>query len=137
MLCDEINDDLYEVIKKYQNSVAELFPKVAKHLQVKLPISNVDWSAIGVKQIGETSCGIKYFIHGYGIAMNNGNLSVDFDIGDNGEIDGVDSWKLAEFIRKNNIKSSFNDGKNIELAMKEAVSSGHMIYSGYLLYYLS
>ena len=130
-----MNEELQSIISQYQKAVFEFFPRVAAHLDVSLPITSIEWTCIGKEQRGETTDGIRYFIHGYGIAMNDGLLKVDFDIGDEGQINGIDPWKLFEFVRENNITCSFVDGKSIERALKEAVSLNQVSFSGYQLYY--
>ena len=129
--------ELTRIISLYQDSVAELFPRLAQHLSVKLPIRNIDWTAIGGEQRGETSCGIKYFIHGYGVAMQCGTIDVDFDLGDKGQIDGIDPWKLWSFVEDSSISTSYTSAKEVETAVKSAVENGEMIYPGYMLYYLT
>lgn len=131
-----MNNELLKIIKKYQESVELLFPRVAEHLNVKLPISNIEWTGIDADQRGETSCGIRYFIHGYGIAMNDGNVKVDFDLGEKGQINGFDAWRLENFVEENNVETELSDGKQIEAAIKEAESNGEVIRSDYILCYL-
>jgi hypothetical protein len=131
-----MNADLLNLIKKYQESVELLFPRVAKHLNVELPISNREWTGIEADQRGETSCGVRYFIHGYGIAMNDGKVKVDFDLGEKGQINGFDAWRLESFVEENNIETALSDGKLIEAAIKEAESNGEVIRSEYILCYL-
>jgi hypothetical protein len=131
-----MNEELQKIIIKYQETVARLFPRVAEYPNLKLPISNTDWTGINAEQRGETPCGIKYFIHGYGIAMNDGKIKVDFDLGDEGQINGFDAWRLEGFIKDNNIETTIKNGKNIETAIKEAETSGDILFSGYILYYL-
>ncbi|MBV1909345.1 MAG: hypothetical protein KUG78_08480 [Kangiellaceae bacterium] len=132
-----MNKDLLKLIDKYNDAVKLLFPRVAEHLAVKLPISNTEWTGIGAEQRGETPCGIKYFIHGYGIAMNDGKVKVDFDLGDSGQINGFDAWRLESFVEENNIKTNLSSGKDIEAAIKLAEADGDVIFSGYILYYLN
>jgi len=131
-----MNTELLGIIAQYQNAVSNLFPKVAKHLNILLPITNTEWVGVDAEQRGETKDGIKYFMHGYGIDMTDGNIRVDFDLGEKGEINGFDAWRLSKFLEDNNIESSFVDDKEIEKELKEAEESGEIIYSGYILYYL-
>ena len=132
-----MNTELLNIINKYQSAIEVLFPKVAKHLNVELPISNNNWAGLTLEQRGVTPCGIKYFKHGYGISMNDGNMSADFDLGDKGQINGFDAWRLADFVIKNNIKTSLSNGKVIETAIADAVKTGDVTFSGYLLYYIN
>ncbi len=131
-----MNEELRTLIIQYQKTVEKLFPRVAEYLDVKLPISNNDWTCINADQRGETTCGIKYFIHGYGIAMNDGNTKIDFDLGEKGQLKGFNAWRLEGFVEDNNIETTLDNGKAIEQAIKEAESNGDVIFSGYILYYL-
>ena len=131
-----MNEDLRKLIVQYQEAIRQLFPRVAAHLNVKLPIANSEWVGLNAKQEGETSDGIKYFIHGYGITMNDGKVTVDFDLGDKGQIDGFDAGRLSRFADANRTKTRLKDVKEIDSSIKEAVASGEVMFSGYLLYYL-
>ena len=131
-----MNEELSRIIGLYQASVADLFPRLAKHLGVMLPIRNIDWTAVDGEQRGKTDCGIKYFIHGYGVSMVYGDTEVDFDLGDKGQIDGIDPWKLWSYVEDSNLKTIFCSAKEVEREVKLAVEKGEMTYSGYMIYYL-
>ena len=124
-------------IEQYQAAVKSLFPRVAAHLGVKLPISNTEWTGIDAEQRGTTSDNIQYFIHGYGIAMKDGEIKVDFDLGDQGQINGFDLWRLWGFIEDNNLKHIINSKEQLKALFEEAVAKNELIYSGYILYYLN
>lgn len=133
----DLNQELLRVIKLYQSAVEELFPRLAKHLGTNLPITNTDWAAQSYEQRGTTSCGIKYFIHGYGVCLKDQNMEVDFDLGAEGQINGIDPYKLWRFLEDSNIETSFGSSAEIEVTIKKEVEKGSMVFSGYLLYYLS
>lgn len=48
---------------------------------------------------GQLEGGISYFKHGIGCAVGLATGTVDFDFGDDGEIDGVDLDRLTGFAR--------------------------------------
>ncbi|MEO1020009.1 MAG: hypothetical protein AAFY56_20315, partial [Pseudomonadota bacterium] len=77
-----MNSDLDDLITKYVDVAAELFPSVAEHLGASTPISNMDWASLGVPQRGSTPDGIDYFKHGYGVAMTDGRRKIDLDLGE-------------------------------------------------------
>jgi len=131
-----MNQELARIIKLYQEKVEELFPRLADHLGAQLPISNREWAAQSYEQRGKTDCGISYFIHGYGVAMKIDDVDVDFDLGAEGQINGIDPWKLWYFLEDSNIKTSFSSSKEVETEVKKEVAAGNMTYSGYMLYYL-
>ena len=93
-----MNNELKRIISLYQNSVADLFPRLVKRLGVQLPIRNIDWIGINEEQRGITKCGIEYHMHGYGVSMKHGHITVDFDLGDKGQINGIDPWKLWYYL---------------------------------------
>ncbi len=96
-----MNSDLDELISKYVDVAAAMFPRVAEHLGVSPPISNMKWANLNVQQRGSTTDGINYFKHGYGVAMTDGKRKIDLDIGENGEINGFDGWRLFDFAERN------------------------------------
>jgi len=132
-----MNKKLLNIITQYQHAVADMFPRLATHLGIATPISDMDWLGLGVEQRGKTSCGIKYFIHGGGVSMKTDSAIVEFDLGGEGQIDGIDIWKLADFVQHSHIKSKLNDGTKIGKAIRKAVTMDHMFYNEEdQLYYL-
>ena len=113
-----------------------MFPRLATHLNVSLPVSNIEWTGVVGEQRGETSDAVKYFMHGYGVVMDNGQTKVDFDLGERGEIDGFDRWRLQRFVEDNSISTPLNSEHALKQAFEEAVNAGELNYSGYILYYL-
>ncbi len=79
---------------------AASIPRVAAHLGISIPVTNVDWARTRVVPgTGQTSDGIEFFKHGYGVRMSCGARVVDFDLGENGELDGFDAGRLYHFAR--------------------------------------
>lgn len=132
-----MNQELLRIIGLYQKAVEEMFPRLAKHLGICLPITNREWSNKGFEQRGETPCGINYFIHGYGVSLKKGDINVDFDLGSEGQINGIDPWKLWYHIEDSGIQTSFKSSNEVKDAIKEEVDKGNMVFSGYMLYYLT
>ena len=125
---------LDELITKYVDVAAQLFPRVAEYLGLELPITREEWASLGVPQRGETSDGIEYFKHGYGVALKGGKYKIDLDLGKNGEINGFDAWRLFDFAEGNVLQVPFGSHREIESALKDAEISGDLICS-YSLYY--
>ncbi len=132
-----MNQELARIIELYQLAVTKLFLPLVQHLGATLPMTNNEWARASYKQRGTTNCGIEYFIHGYGVALKHQSIEVDFDLGEQGQINGIDPWKLWSFLEDNKIKTSFSSSKEVEHAVKNEVAKGNMLYSGYMLYYLS
>lgn len=129
---DKALDDL---IAKYIDVAGRFFPRVTEHLGASIPISNMEWACLGVPQRGSTPDGIDYFKHGYGVAMTDGKHKIDIDLGENGEINGFDAWRLFNFAQDSEIHTPFGSHKEIESAIQEAVKLDELAYSGYKLYY--
>ena len=69
--------------------------------------------------------------------MNDGVVKVDFELGDEGQINGFDAWRLERFVDENNIKTNLSNGNDIKSAIELAESNGEISFSGYILYYLN
>ncbi|MFK8052408.1 MAG: hypothetical protein AB8F65_05500 [Woeseiaceae bacterium] len=103
-----MNRNLDELITEYVDLATEMFPRVAEHLGASTTISNIEWACLGVPQRGNTPDGINYFNHGYGVAMTDGKRKIDLDLGDKGEINGFDAWRLFDFAESNKISTTFS-----------------------------
>jgi hypothetical protein len=131
-----MNDSLSELISAYTRAAADLFPRVANHLEVDLPVSNIEWACLGVPLVGQTNDGIKYRKHGYGVEMDDGTRRVDLDLGNEGQIDGFDAWRLFRFAENNRMSTKFRSHGDVEVALKKAVKSGEVVQFTDDLYYL-
>ena len=129
--------DLFRLIVQYQEAIARLFPPVMSHLGICQPINCIEWTQIKANQRGQTQEGIRYFIHGFGVEMDDGNTIVDFDLGFQGQQNGFDAWRLAKFANDNRISTPFNLYPKIKQALIQAASRGEIKYSGYILYYFN
>ena len=68
--------------------------------------------------------GFKIRPHGIGMAINMGKTKIDFDFGENGEIDAFDAYRLFNFIKANKIESSFKTEEEIQTEISKAVNMG-------------
>ena len=132
-----MNPQLREAINLYIESCQSLFSQLAKDLGIELPITAQDWAALSIEQSGVSSSGIKYRKHGYGVAMRQSNRVVDFDLGKEGQLNGVDPWKLFYFAEGNDVPLPYASTGELKEEFTSLVQSGELIYSGYMLYYLA
>lgn len=101
------------------------------------PKSTTDWVGYDVPGTGELATGGKYFIHGFGCAVKTPDFCVDFDFGDQGEIDGIDFHRMERFAGIHLLsKYGFVDSKELKLAIEASCNAGELIDSGYILWYL-
>jgi len=73
--------------------------------------------------------GFKIRPHGIGMELLEGSIKIDFDFGENGEINGFDAYRLFNFIILNKLNSHFKSENDIVLAINEAIDSGAIIQS--------
>ena len=74
--------------------------------------------------------------HGYGCLVEGPQGSVDFDFGDNGEIDGIDPGFLTQFVRDRLAEYGFDSEEEVLAAFERACTDGELRKSE-SLYYLS
>lgn len=99
------------------------------------PDSAVAWALNGIPQKGLLPGRIRYMKHGYGCAVHFREGAVDFDFGEQGQIDGLDLWRLAGFAEGRLRKYGFASEKALKAVFQAAVDEGWLRYSGYILYY--
>lgn len=100
------------------------------------PKSNTAWAYSEIPQIGVLPGGIKYFKHGYGCAVHLDSGVVDFDFGENGEINGFDTWRSLGFANERLSNYGFSSDNDLEACFKAEVTAGTLVYSGYILHYV-
>jgi len=102
-----------------------------------MPHSSLAWLRAEVPGIGILDGGIKYFKHGAGCEVRLETGAVDFDFGDNGEIDGFDLWRLTKFCRDFLPCFGFDNAKQIEESFNAALAHGELEQSRGGLCYLT
>lgn len=104
---------------------------------IKMPYSSFAWIQADIPSIGMLDGNVPYFKHGAGCEVIFETGPVDFDFGENGEIDGFDLWRLTRFTDRGHLSYGFRSPDEIEQAFNEAAMSGELHYSGNCLYYCS
>jgi hypothetical protein len=118
--------ELRNLITSYQDAAARLVPKILDHLGVTSPSSNFEWATLKVPGKGVTPCGKKYRKHGFGIEITYEDGVIDFDFGENGDIDGLDAWFLYDFAVSTGFSIPYIDGREIKNELEEAVLLGEL-----------
>jgi hypothetical protein len=127
---------LAKLIADYQSRVSDAVAMLSE-AGIPRPASNTEWAANGAPEQGSLANGFAYRKHGFGCAVDGPHWGVNFDFGDNGEVDGFDVWRLREFARTRLSEYGFECDKGIDVAVRRAVEAGELRYSGYVLYYLT
>ncbi|WP_248748026.1 hypothetical protein [Pseudomonas sp. MWU12-2037] len=131
-----MNKQLARLISDYQASV-QMAVELMQRSGIPLPSTCTDWVGTDIPNRGELEGGIQYYKHGYGCAVSLSTGAVDFDFGDQGEIDGFDVWRLTGFADSKLPGYGFATEDALKECFKEEVAAGSLVYSGYILYYLA
>jgi len=102
-----------------------------------MPFSSAEWVEFDIPAHGELEGGAHYRKHGFGCEIKLPVSEVDFDFGRQGEIDGFDLWRLQQFSKENLSKYGIETQDALKKLFEEAIATGTLIYSGYVLYYVA
>ncbi|WP_437612572.1 hypothetical protein WMF20_09440 [Sorangium sp. So ce834] len=125
---------LAKLIEDYRAKVAEAVA-LLERAGIPRPSSSLEWTQTDVAGRGELAEGYRYFKHGFGCAVAGPEWTVDFDFGDEGQIDGVDAGRLQRFAGERLGQYGFTSQEQLERAFDDAKAAGDLVYSGYILYY--
>ncbi|UCZ85824.1 hypothetical protein LGQ10_05835 [Pseudomonas sp. L5B5] len=131
-----MHPDLARLIHDYQARVRSAV-ELIRQSGIALPVSNVDWLASDIADQGELAGGIRYFKHGYGCAVHLPSGIVDFDFGEHAQIDGVTVSRLAGFAGPGLADYGFADQQALQACFDQAVTTGSVVHSNYMLYYVA
>jgi hypothetical protein len=131
-----MNSVLDTLVERFREAQDIAVAALVQTLHIPLPATNHDWLQICVEQEIDCRCereGIRIYAHGYGIELKIGDLTIDFDWGENGEPDGFDVWRLWNFDCDNggSIPCSY---ELIQRWLAAAHSAGELTNSGTLYY---
>lgn len=130
---------LIQLIHEYQSKVQETVELFEHYKGLKRPQHPLEWQSSGILQSGylDPSKQISYFFHGYGCCVHLPSGRVDWDFGQEGQIDGFDFWRLYEFAERGTQNFlEFRDEEVLKSVFAEAESKGLFHKSDYILYYL-
>lgn len=99
------------------------------------PSSNVEWAKREIPQKGVLPGGVPYFKHGFGCFVELPGRPVDFDFGFEGQTNGFDLGRLQRFAGDRLHSYGFDSEDEFKNIFKQAVDSGALRFSGYVLYY--
>lgn len=126
---------LLTLIRDYQVAVREAID-LLEVSGISRPASCDAWAQSDMPQCGTLDGGIKYYKHGYGVAVHLRTGLVDMDFGKRGEIDGFDLSRLQSFASARCADYGFKRSKELAASFEDAARHGDLRYSGYILYYL-
>lgn len=128
---------LIKLIEEYQATVAEAVT-LLEASGFPTPKSNHEWANTICPYLETLLGGIGYYKHGFGCAVYLRPFPVDFDFGDEGQINGFDPYRLALFASERlntfGFKSEADLNESFEVAIQEGIivrSSGENFYLSY------
>ena len=128
---------LLSLIRDYQAAVARAVAAMEAS-GIPRPESDVEWTGYDIPQRGQFADGAQYFAHGFGCAVQLPDTTVDFDFGDEGQIDGFDWTRLAQFAGSKLSAEYGIDGESELRGLYDAaLSRGDLVHSGYILSYVA
>lgn len=128
--------NLDRLITEFQSRVRDAVALMYRS-GMPMPRSSFAWLRAEVPGIGILDGGVKYFKHGAGCEVRLETGAVDFDFGDNGEIDGFDLWRLTKFCRESLPCFGFDSEEQIEQSFNAALACGELEQSRGGLCYLA
>ena len=130
-----MDDRLRPLIDDYKATVARAVAAL-EATGIPRPSSTTEWVGYDVPGRGALAGGGEYFIHGFGCAVRLPDKSVDFDFGDDGQIDGFDWSRLSSFAGSKLAKHyGIRDEIELRALIDDAHASGDLVHSGYILSY--
>lgn len=130
-----MDDRLRPLIDDYKSTVARAVDALDA-TGIPRPASTTEWVGYDVPGRAELVGGGEYFIHGFGCAVRLPDISVDFDFGDDGQIDGFDWSRLLSFAGSRLFKRyGIRDEIELRSLIDDAHASGDLVHSGYILSY--
>ncbi|MBV6826444.1 hypothetical protein [Pseudomonas sp. PD9R] len=131
-----MDTNLSRVITNYQICVRKAV-ELMQRSGIPLPSTSLDWIDTDIPNHGKLKGDIPYYKHGHGCTVYSSDGKIDFDFGEDGEIDGFDLWRLSNFAKLRPSEHGHINEKLMEKLFAESVKNGSIIHSGYLLYYIA
>ncbi|MDH5354649.1 MAG: hypothetical protein OEY09_09430 [Gammaproteobacteria bacterium] len=131
-----MNDQLHKLINFFLQNVLKAEELMKGKLNVDQPMC---WRHNKTPRTG-TIDKYTYEFHGIGCCFDFGDISVDYDYGDQGRIDGFDLWRLTIFGEQIKDFQSYVESGKIKIDFKECIEAGEIVQSSAkddYLYYLS
>ena len=125
---------LARLIPDHRSSVSRAVDLIQRS-GIPLPATADDWLSNRIPQFGELVGGVPYFKHGYGCSVRLPEEAINFDLGENGEVNGSDLWRMVDFAGSRLSEYGFTSGDEANSCFAVEVKRGSFVFSGYILYY--
>lgn len=130
-----MNKQLAQLISDYQSAVGTAV-SLMQESGIEIPSSRSDWVHLEIPAHGELNNGASYHKHGYGCWVQMSSGKVDFDFGQQGQIDGFDEWRLWNFCKDRPGTYAFDTEQAFYDRIRHALEEGVLVASSHDLYYV-
>jgi hypothetical protein len=110
---------LSKLIADYQAKVAAAVA-ILESAGIPRPSTNREWVKTMIPHEGSLGNGFSYCKHGFGCRVRGPEWQVDFDFGDDGQIDGFDAGRLYDFAGARLPDYGFRSLDEVEVAVRRA-----------------
>ncbi|THD04509.1 hypothetical protein B1810_05155 [Panacagrimonas perspica] len=117
---------LLRLIRSYLQATSEAVAAL-EAAGITRPASALGWSLAGIPHEGHLIDDRRYRKHGFGCTVELPSVSIDFDFGPEGQIDGFDASRLAFFATDRLEHFGYASAEQIALDMQSAVRSGAVV----------
>jgi len=121
-----MNDQLLKLIDLFLHTVSQAEKFMKERMGLDEPRY---WRQRGVPRTGALDK-FNYSFHGIGCRFDFGDISVDYDYGDQGRIDGFDLWRLTIFGEQIKDFKSYVDSGDLKSDFEACIESGEIKKSG-------
>ena len=131
----------YELVNSFNQRQKEAVQKLRDLWNIEFPLTNTNWLVwhhqADASNVSYEKGDVKIFPHGYGLSVKTPEFWIDFDFGDDGEINGFDAGRLLAYNEQNRKTNCLNTFDQIQNIIDQEVENGKVKYSGYINYYKS
>ena len=127
---------LHKLIIAYQEKVSSAL-RLLRKKGIPMPFTYGDWINYELPKLSLPHDDFTIKKHGRGCTVHCAFETVDFDFGDQGEIDGFDLYRLISVGKDNLEKFGFSSTTEIQELFHSSIASNEIVYSGNILYYLN
>ena len=117
-----MNGQLHKLIVVFLQKVSQAEDIMKKKMCVDKPMY---WRQNNVPRTGILGK-YEYSFHGIGCCFNFGDITVDYDYGDQGRIDGFDLWRLTIFGEQLKDFQSYIDSGTLKSEFESCIESGEI-----------
>ncbi|EPG0571529.1 DUF6896 domain-containing protein [Pseudomonas aeruginosa] len=124
------------LIHEYLDSIKSIVALMNRS-GIPVPYSRSSWMFAKIPSTGELDGGVRYQKHGAGCRVFFNGRMVDFDFGEDGEIDEIECFRLQRFASKDMVKFCFESHEEIRKCFEDAIKSGSLTNVDDLAFYMA